>query len=98
MVSAVVQHQYSYYDNYMKETIRGVPVSEEQIAAWVEEAESGYDVAALRKHGRGRPGRGASPSQVVAVRFTSEELSELDRRAAVRNMSRSALIREAVLA
>ena len=46
----------------------------------------------------GRPGRGEAPSQVVAVRFTPEELAKLDARAEARHVTRSALIREAALA
>nr|WP_211583457.1 ribbon-helix-helix protein, CopG family [Mobiluncus mulieris] len=52
----------------------------------------------MKKHGRGRPGRGEAPSRVVAVRFTPEELAKLDARAAARQVTRSALIREAALA
>ena len=44
------------------ETINGKPVTDEQIQAWADEAEAGYDYAALKKRGRGRPGRGAVPS------------------------------------
>ena len=80
----------------MVETIKGVPVTEDQIRAWA--AEAGYDVDALVKRGRGRPGRGAAPSQVVAVRFTPEEIKAIDARARKRNVTRSELIREAVLA
>ena len=80
------------------ETINGVPVTEEQIAAWSAEAEVGYDVEALKKRGRGRPGRGAEPSQVVALRLTSEELAELDGRAARAHTTRSDLIRAALAA
>lgn len=82
----------------MEETIKGVPVTEVQIEQWVAEAEAGYDVAVMKKRGRGRPGRGEAPSQVVAVRFTPEELAMLDARAEARHVSRSALIREATLA
>ena len=53
-------------------------VSEEQIQKWADEAEAGYDVDALTRRGRGRPGRGAEPMQVVAVRLTAEELDALD--------------------
>lgn len=80
------------------ETINGVPVTEEQISEWAAEAEAGYDVDALKKRGRGRPGRGAEPSQVVALRLTSEELAELDALAARAHKTRSELIRDALAA
>lgn len=80
------------------ETINGVPVTEERIAAWADEAAAGYDVEVLRKRGRGRPGRGAEPSQVVALRLTAEELAELDARAAREHKTRSELIRDALSA
>lgn len=86
----------SYYDIYVVEAIKGVPVTEAQITAWVAEAEAGYDVTALKK--RGRPGRGAAPSQAIAVRFTAEELAQLDERAEAEHLTRSAFIREKVLA
>ncbi|WP_175957200.1 ribbon-helix-helix domain-containing protein [Schaalia sp. Marseille-Q2122] len=82
----------------MKETIQGTPVTEEQITTWVAEAEAGYDVELLRSRRRGRPGRGSAPSQVVTIRFTPEELAEVDRRAQERHISRSDFIRKAVLA
>ncbi len=78
------------------ETINGVPVTEEQIAAWAAEADAGYDVQELKRRGRGRPGRGAEPSQVVALRLTAAELAELDARAAREGKSRSEVIREAL--
>ncbi|WP_439565057.1 ribbon-helix-helix domain-containing protein [Microcella sp.] len=80
------------------ETINGKPVTEEQIAAWAAEAEAGYDVAALKKRGRGRPGRGAEPSQVVALRLTADEIAMLDARAEREGKSRSEVIREALTA
>lgn len=80
------------------ETINGKPVTEEQIAAWSAEAEAGYDVAALKKRGRGRPGRGAEPSQVVALRLTADEIAMLDARAEREGKSRSEVIREALTA
>lgn len=49
-------------------------MSEEMIEAWVAEAEAGYDVEERKRRGRGRPGRGAEPMKVVAVRLTAEEL------------------------
>lgn len=79
-----------------EETINGVPVTEEQIAEWATEAEAGYDVGALKRRGRGRPGRGAQPSQVVALRLTVEELAAIDMAAARAHKTRSELIREAL--
>ncbi|GAA1697323.1 hypothetical protein GCM10009808_13500 [Microbacterium sediminicola] len=81
-----------------EETINGVPVTEKQIAAWAAEAEVGYDVEALKRRGRGRPGRGAEPAQVVALRLTADELAALDARAAREHKTRSELIREAIAA
>lgn len=78
------------------ETINGVPATEEQIAAWAAEAEAGYDITALKKRGRGRPGRGAEPSQVVALRLTREEIAAIDERAKRGGKSRSEVIREAL--
>lgn len=80
------------------EEINGVHVTEAQIAAWAAEPEAGYDVEALKRRGRGRPGRGAEPAQVVALRLTAEELAALDARAAREHKSRSELIREAIAA
>ena len=71
-------------------------VSEEQIQKWADEAEAGYDVEELKRRGRGRPGRGAEPMQVVAVRLTAEELDALDAAAAKNDMSRSEAIRAAL--
>ncbi|PPF23669.1 CopG family transcriptional regulator [Rathayibacter rathayi] len=80
------------------ETIDGVPVTEAQVAAWAAEAEAGYDVAALKRRGRGRPGRGTAASQVVTVRLTEEEIAALDARAAREHRSRSDIIRAALAA
>ncbi len=78
------------------ETINGRPVTAQQIAEWAAEAEAGYDVAALKKRGRGRPGRGAEPSQVVALRLTLDEIAALDARAEREGKTRSEVIREAL--
>lgn len=80
------------------ETINGNPVTAEQIAAWAAEAEAGYDVKELKKRGRGRPGRGAEPSQVVALRLTTDELARIDAQAAREGKTRSEVIREALAA
>jgi predicted transcriptional regulator len=71
-------------------------VSEKQIQKWADEAEAGYDVDELERRGRGRPGRGAEPMQVVAVRLTAEEVAALDAAAAKKDMSRSEAIRTAL--
>lgn len=71
-------------------------ISEEQIQAWVAEAEAGYDVAELKRRGRGRPGRGAEPMQVVAVRLSMDEIAALDAIAARNHMSRSEALRQAL--
>ncbi|KQQ26552.1 ribbon-helix-helix protein, CopG family [Frondihabitans sp. Leaf304] len=78
------------------ESIDGVPVTEEQIAAWAAEAEAGYDVETLTRRGRGRPGRGAQPSQVVALRLTLDELAAIDARAKLEGKTRSEVIRQAL--
>lgn len=71
-------------------------VTDEQIQQWADEAEAGYDVEELKRRGRGRPGRGAEPMQVIAVRLTAEEISALDACAARENVSRSEVIRRAL--
>jgi hypothetical protein len=70
--------------------------SDEQIQRWADEAEAGYDVAELKSRGRGRPGRGAEPMQVVAVRLTAEEVAALDQVAKREHLSRSEAIRRAL--
>ncbi len=89
---------FSLYDIYMSinETINGKPVTEEQIQAWTDEAESGYDYAALKKRGKGRPGRGAVASRVIALRLTEEEIDALDARVREEGTTRSDVIREAL--
>ena len=70
-------------------------VTEDQIAQWVAEAEAGYDVDEMQRRGRGRPGRGAQPMQVVAVRLSSDEIAALDAIASQQQISRSEAIRQA---
>jgi predicted transcriptional regulator len=90
---AIPQHAFRY-------TILGVghedDVREDRIRKWADEAEAGHDVESLKRRGRGRPGRGAEPMQVVAVRLTAEELAALDAVAARRHVSRSEAIRQAL--
>lgn len=78
------------------ETVDGVPVSEEKIQEWADEAERGYDVEKLRK--RGRKPMGDGPARVVPVRVDDTLLSALDQRAERDHLSRSELIRAAIRA
>lgn len=78
------------------ETIKGVPVTEEMIQEWADEAEKGYDVAQLRKRGRKPVGDG--PARVVPVRLDDTLLSALDERAEQERTTRSELIRAAIRA
>lgn len=71
-------------------------VTDAQIQKLAEEAEAGYDIEQLKRRGRGRPGRGAEPMQVVAVRLTAEELAALDTLAEREHVSRSEVIRRAL--
>jgi hypothetical protein len=80
------------------ETIKGVPVTEEQIQAWADEAEAGYDVDALKKRGRGRKPKGDGPAKVVPVRLDGTLLAVVDERAEHEHVSRSDVIREAIRA
>ena len=79
----------------------GVPVrmTEKQLETWTREAEEGYDVDALKRRGRGRgrPGRSATPSRVVAVRLTDHEMRVLDNLAASQSLSRSETLRRALM-
>lgn len=78
-----------------KRVINGREVSDEQVQAWVDEAERGYDVDELRRRW-GRPPRAEATSQVVSTRFSDAELAELMNRANREGLDRSAAIRAAV--
>ncbi|WP_026533772.1 ribbon-helix-helix domain-containing protein [Arthrobacter sp. H14] len=71
-------------------------VNDEQIQKWADEAKAGYDVKELKRRGRGRPGRGAEPMQVPAVRLTAVEIAALDELAEREHLSRSEAIRRAL--
>lgn len=71
-------------------------VTDAQIQKWADEAEAGYDVDELKRRGRGRPGRGADPMQVIAVRLTTEEIAALNSFAAREHLTRSEAIRRAL--
>ncbi|MFZ1362186.1 MAG: ribbon-helix-helix protein, CopG family [Candidatus Nanopelagicales bacterium] len=78
-----------------KRIIQGREVSDEQVQAWADEAEEGYDVDELQKRW-GRPPRAERASQVVPTRFSEAELAELNERAEREGLDRSSAIRAAV--
>ena len=78
------------------ETIDGVPVTDEMIQEWADEAERGYDVDVLKKRGRRPTGDGAA--RVVPVRMDDSLVAAVDQRAEKDGTSRSEIIRSAVRA
>lgn len=78
----------------VRETISGVPVNEEQIQAWADEAERCYSVERLRRGGR--PAVGDGPGEVIDVRMDDTLLAALTSRAKHDHVSRSEAIRAAV--
>ena len=78
------------------ETIDGVPVTDEMIQEWADEAERGYDVDVLKKRGRRPIGDGAA--RVVPVRMDYSLVAAVDQRAEKDGTSRSEIIRSAVRA
>lgn len=86
-----------YVNHMSNETVGGHPVSDEQIQAWADEAEAGYDVATLRR--RGRPVKGNGPGEVVPARLDPALLAALDAQAKLEGLpNRSEAIRAAVRA
>ena len=61
--------------------IRANPVSDEQIQAWADEAERGYDLTALAPPRRGRPQVGNSPGAAITVRSDEQPLDAMKQRA-----------------
>ena len=78
------------------DTIDGVPVTDEMIQEWADEAERGYDVDVLKKRGRRPIGDGAA--RVVPVRMDDSLVAAVDQRAEKDGTSRSEIIRSAVRA
>lgn len=78
------------------DTIDGVPVTDEMIQEWADEAERGYDVDVLKKRGRRPIGDGAA--RVVPVRMDDSLIAAVDQRAEKDGTSRSEIIRSAVRA
>lgn len=79
-----------------RETINGEPVSDDQVQAWADEAETGYPVERLRR--TGRPTLGNGRSTVVPVRLDPDLLRALAQRAEQEHVSRSDAIRAAIRA
>jgi len=86
------------YDIVMGEhLLHGHRVSDEQIQAWADEAEAGYDLQQLPRPTPGRPPVGRGPSTVVTVRLDEELLAALLKRAADEGITnRSEAVRAAV--
>ena len=78
------------------DSINGVPVTDEMIQEWADEAERGYDVEVLKKRGRRPIGDGAA--RVVPVRMDDSLVAAVDQRAEKDGTSRSEIIRSAVRA
>lgn len=75
--------------------VGGKEISEDQVDAWVAEAERGYDPEWLRTR-LGRPTRAESRANVVPVRLTEAELNAVMARAEREHLSRSEAIRRAL--
>lgn len=77
--------------------IHGKPVSDAQVEAWADEAETGYDLDALPTPRRGRPPVGEGPGTAVTVRFDAATIAALTTRAQSEGITtRSEAIRAAV--
>ena len=77
--------------------LHGQPVTDEQIQAWADEAEAGYDLSKLPKPRRGRPPVGEGPGVVVPVRLDAATIAALTARAESEGIAtRSDAIRAAI--
>lgn len=77
--------------------IHGKPVTDEQIQAWADEAEAGYDLSKLPAPRRGRPTVGDGLGTVVPVRLDEATIAALTVRAEVEGIAtRSEAIRAEV--
>lgn len=86
------------YDTAVGEyLLHGHRVSDEQIRAWADEAEAGYDLQQLPRPTPGRPPVEWGPGTVVTVRLDEELLAALLKRAADEGIAnRSEAVRAAV--
>lgn len=77
--------------------LHGCPVSDEQIQAWADEAEAGYDLQRLPRPAPGWPPVGRGLGTVATVRLDEELLAALLKRAADEGIAnRSEAVRAAV--
>ena len=74
--SAVLLAILVYVISMSKRLLRGVPVSDEQIQVWADEAERGYDLADLPSPRPGRPPVGEGPAAAVAVHLDEQTLRD----------------------
>ena len=76
-------------------TAGGIPVTDELINQFAEEAEAGYDVAVLRRRGGRRP-VGNAPGEVFPVRLDPDLRAALTRRAEQEHVSAGEVVRQAL--
>jgi hypothetical protein len=84
-------------DESTRRTARGVPVTDDLVGDLAAEAETGYDLAALRRRGGRRP-LGSAPGEVVPVRLDPELRAALAARAQADHTNASDVIRQALRA
>ena len=97
--SGQISKNFVYTIDVSEHLLRGESVTDEQIQAWADEAEAGYDLASLPKARRGRPPVGDGPGVVVPVRLDAATLAALTARAEAEGIqNRSEAIRAAVKA
>lgn len=80
-----------------RRTAGGKPITDLDIQRLADEAESGYDVAALRRRGGRRP-IGSAAARVVPVRLDPELEAALKARAEAEHSNASEVIRDALRA
>ncbi|MGL5861339.1 MAG: ribbon-helix-helix protein, CopG family [Phycicoccus sp.] len=92
-----IANLFVYDVSVRKRLLHGKPVTDEQIQAWADEAEAGYDLSKLPKPRRGRPPVGDGPGTVVPVRLDEATIAALTARAEAEGIAtRSDAIRAAV--